>query len=478
NLLLEEEQLLAARLCALRGRLNDMAAISSLPPEVLEEVFHYCVACLYDTQPLKSPLAWTQVCRRWRLISLNSTRLWQCIDLCNARFAKEFLLRCKQAPLSLVSTSLLKYHFDSMTINANQLYSIDIFLFHADMVHLFSCIKDQLGSLTRLSLKVPPSKPLILQDVSFPKVRYLALDGVVIDWGQFQDLLRLSIRGLNSEYLPSISSLQSMLRRSPDLLSLRLENYLPAPQSHSYEYTNTSSHWEMDNQTTRIPLLRLSELVICTNSSVASALFSVLCLGPSAKIQLFSSFDEKEDLHNIFPNGLPYSISSLNCRSSTSQYGLVRRIRLSRSASSSITSPLASRLCTSLPALLTRHPPNHTFYTMLQITHLELNTGVLLDLSVPVLEGFLREIPNLEGLAVGFNDLTGLLSVLGATNSNSASSCSSTLSPTSNTTYPSLSCNAPLVPNLKRLTFSRPADLWWNFADRWLSLILNTLEAR
>ncbi|PPQ71704.1 hypothetical protein CVT24_007901 [Panaeolus cyanescens] len=580
NLLLEEERLLAARLCALRSRLNDMEPISSLPPEVMEEIFHYCVACLYDTQLPKSPLAWTQVCSRWRLISLNSTRLWQCIDLCNARFAKEFLLRCKQAPLSIVSTSLLKYHFESIPVSSNKLSSIDVFLFHADMIHLFSSIKDQLGSLTRLSLKVPPSKPLVLQDVSFPKVQHLSLDGVVVEWDQFHDLSRLSIRGLGPEYLPSISQLQGMLRRSPDLLSLRLEGYTPTPQPYSTSDTSSRGLVQCDICPSQIPLLRLCSFILCTNSTTANALFSTLVFGPSAKIQLFTSFDATEDLHSIFPKGLPFtSLSSSafenysSASSSPSPVGPIRRIRLSRSgialithdkrdskveanawanvaqagsdntqpqklrsamssssslldpsstsnstilsissASSSITHPLATRLCTSLPTLLTqqRTIPISMLYPnpMHQITHLELNTGVLLDLRVPVLKALFNETPNLEGLAVAFNDLSGLLSVLGPggdsekiqnynrsgidvkspqpLTSSSASISASTFpfppppSPSHRgITHMHMEPTQPLLlPKLRLLTFSRPADLWWNFADKWLGLIHDCLWYR
>ncbi|KAE9387684.1 hypothetical protein BT96DRAFT_1025784 [Gymnopus androsaceus JB14] len=51
-----------------------------LPIEILTEVFLHCVPTNYDTPPVclarEAPLVLTSICREWRLVALNTPRLW------------------------------------------------------------------------------------------------------------------------------------------------------------------------------------------------------------------------------------------------------------------------------------------------------------------------------------------------------------------------------------------------------------------
>ncbi|KAF5349738.1 hypothetical protein D9756_008896 [Leucocoprinus leucothites] len=160
RILLEaEESLLAAKLSSIRSQMNELAAVSVLPTEILEHIFSICVSWLYTPKKPTHRIAWTQVCRQWRSIAFNSPRLWQCIDLADPRFAREFLVRSKTAPISIYSPSPLKVYSDDLRVHAARLFSIDVFLFPDDMLDLFASIGSKLPTLTSLALKIPLCLP-------------------------------------------------------------------------------------------------------------------------------------------------------------------------------------------------------------------------------------------------------------------------------------------------------------------------------
>ncbi|TBU47508.1 hypothetical protein BD309DRAFT_951671, partial [Dichomitus squalens] len=91
----------------LKGRLNAMAPISKLPPEILSEIFAV-VAKVYQTtrnpprfRPRRT-YKWiivTHVCRSWRHVALETPRLWSRIVLSDPEATQEVLARSKKAPL-------------------------------------------------------------------------------------------------------------------------------------------------------------------------------------------------------------------------------------------------------------------------------------------------------------------------------------------------------------------------------------------
>ncbi|KAF8172097.1 hypothetical protein BJ912DRAFT_106178 [Pholiota molesta] len=291
KLLQAQEAYLAAALSSVRSKLNALQPVSTLPSEILEEIFRICVSWLYDYQKPKHPLAWTQVCCSWRQISLNSSRLWQRIDLCDSRFADEFLVRSKEAPLSIVCASPLKLTTDSLILHASRLRCIDVFLLADDMAHLFSRFGPGLPTLTRLSLKVPQQPSALTVDLAIPLVRHLVLDGVTVKWQSCHNLVHLSLRGLGPDFCPSISELHDMFANSPCLEYVRLEDMAPR---------NIQTEPERS-----IPLIHLKNMIISAQSSTTiTAILSGLYLGPHARLQLYISL--RQGLHLLFPNGLPY----------------------------------------------------------------------------------------------------------------------------------------------------------------------------
>ncbi|KAF8959743.1 hypothetical protein BDZ97DRAFT_1380609 [Flammula alnicola] len=444
RLLQAEEVRLTAALSSVRSKLNELLPISWLPPEILEEIFDICVSWLYGHQKPKHRLAWTQVCCSWRRISLNSSRLWQRIDLCDSRFADEFLVRSKQAPLSIVSASPLKLMSNNLNIHAARLRSIDVFLFPDDMAHLFSSIGRNLLTLTSLSLKIPPVSSTLSLGLSLPLVRRLILDCVTVQWESCRNLTHLSLRGLNPEVCPSVSELHDLFAKSPNLEYVRLENLMPS-----------ISHPESSRF---IPLAHLKDMIISAQPFVASAVLSGVYIGPRARLQLYLPLSE--DLHTLFPKGLPYLLNHHHQLD-------VGTIRLSRHSahflrhstnawseestktifSISSAPPLSARVCASLDHLL----------DLACVTKLELNTGVLLDIPLKVLDNLFANLCNLQALCVAFNDLEDLLGILQAFN------------PSTSQLY---------FPLLTKLSFSKPSDLWWHFNDRWMTSIFECLETR
>lgn len=453
NMLLAEEMRLAAALSSVRSKLNALQPVSCLPSEILEEIFDVCVSWLYGHHKPKHRLAWTQVCCSWRQISLNSSRLWQRIDLCDSRFADEFLVRSKEAPLSIVSASPLKLTTDNLALHINRLRCIDVFLFSDDMVRLFTSIGPTLSTaMTHLSLKVPSKSSPLALDVDIPFVHHLALDCVAIKWHTCQNLVHLSVRGLSPECCPSITELHDILEASPNLEFVRLENLTPPTLA-------TESRRP-------ISLIHLTDMIISAQPNIVSAILASLLLGPSTRLQLFASLSES--LHTLFPSGLPYLHGA--ARSSTGTVRLSRHsahfLRHGSPAWSetsaqtlfSISSapPLSTRVCASLAHLLDLNC----------VTRLELNTGMLFDIPLAVLAALLTGLRSVATLCVAFNELADLLWILQGHVQDASRDGGPGAVP------------RVCLPRLRTLAFSKPSDLWYHFSDRWLEPTVACAQAR
>ncbi|KAH9884777.1 hypothetical protein C8Q73DRAFT_348874 [Cubamyces lactineus] len=96
----------------LKGRLNNMAPASRLPPEILSEIFTFVAIDSYERRqrpqhPHIQPYQWlsvTYVCRAWREIALNTPRLWSHIVLNSSKIVPEVISRSKKAPLWITGT--------------------------------------------------------------------------------------------------------------------------------------------------------------------------------------------------------------------------------------------------------------------------------------------------------------------------------------------------------------------------------------
>jgi hypothetical protein len=108
---------------------------------------------------------------------------------------------------------------------------------------------------------------------------------------------------------------------------------------------------------------------------------------------------------------------------------------------------IATPFLSSLPLIL----------NLSQITFLEFNTGVLLDLSLSSLQSFLVHTPNVQSIRTAFNVLQDLLNVL---------------------TQPHPQSQQYLLPLLETISFSKPGDLWWHFNENWLRSITQCAKNR
>jgi F-box-like len=427
------------------SKLNELVSISSLPAEILEHIFDFCVSWIYDYKKTKHCLAWTQVCFSWRSISFNSSRLWQRIDLCNPHYADQFLVRSKEAPLSVVSTSPPKLTTDNLALHAGRLHSIDVFLFPGDMAHLFSSIGGSLTNLVNLSLKVPQASSALLLDIPLPRVRRLALDCIAVPWNNCHDLTHLSLRGLDAESCPSIPQLHQLLAQSPCIELIRLENL---------RHKNLLSD---DNLTQPLCLPHLKDMIVSSEPLAIIALLSGMLVSANTRLQLY--FSLSESLHSIFPHGIPQmkvghrlDASTIRLSRHSVRFILNNTQHWSEDSSRSLlsissASHVAIHICKSLDHL----------QDAFRITTLELNTGVLFDIPNHHMHHLLASLTNLEALSIAFNDLEEILKIL------------STVQP------PLLNL---LCPCLVEVSFGKPADMWWQFSERWLDSIIGFARVR
>ncbi|KAG6915827.1 hypothetical protein DXG01_009660 [Tephrocybe rancida] len=286
----QEELRLIAALSAVRSQLNDFTPISSLPPEVLEYIFSICVLWLYDPRKQAHRLAWAQVCRKWRCVSLNAARLWRSIDLCNAPLASECLLRSASAPIHLIANvPCLKLSVDTLLPpHAQNIQSMDVHLFPEDLMRLFESCGPELPALTSLALKVPPVSSNFTLDVPMrlPGLRRLALRSVSIPWNMCVGLTRLSLCGLLGGCSPTIEQLSAVLRASPYIEEVNIEYITLTPSG-----ADTSP-------AAQIPLSYLKHLSII--AKVPLTIYSILsCIEfpVTAKLSIeCSRFDHLRDL--------------------------------------------------------------------------------------------------------------------------------------------------------------------------------------
>ncbi|RDB19336.1 hypothetical protein Hypma_013612 [Hypsizygus marmoreus] len=452
SLLEAAERRLTEELSAVRASLNDLKPVSQLPTEVLEEIFGICVSWLFGHQKPKYRFAWTQVCRRWRRISLNSARLWQYIDICDSRLAHEFLVRSGTAPISIVSASPLKLCSENLESHAERLQSIDVYLFPDDMVDLFTSIGHNLSNLQSLSLKVPPVSGNFILDIHTPltRVSSLALDCVAIPWHTVRDLMRLSLRGLGSGYSPSLSQLYTIFESSPRLEFIRIES------------VDITDH---DIPPTMVSLPYLRDLTLSAKAPTILSILSQLSFPHTTRLHInCHTFDS---LRSILP------IDHFRNYTSNSEIGTIRlarcALRFLRSEATPWTiepSDTQISLGSSSSKLPTSLLPDiQSLFELSRVTALELSQDILSEIPSNVLVSFLAQATNLEHLRVAYNDLAALLDVL------------SSPQPSTEPHEVSLTNTMP-CPRLRTILFTRPGDIWWNFKEQWVPPLLALAKAR
>ncbi|KAF8061765.1 hypothetical protein FPV67DRAFT_295616 [Lyophyllum atratum] len=224
--------------------LNETASIISIiPSEILEHIFEICALTPCSPSERPNRMAFSQTCRRWRMISVNFPPLWQRIDLANPKMAKEYLLRSGNRDLSIITEPCnprLRLPWRDLTTYASRIVSIDISLRRVDECKkLFSQLGADLTSLTSLSLMNVDAQQTFIHvppDVRF-KLRMLRLHCVAVPWsaisGNLTFLSLYDIRGLSLRHCPSQQDIHDMIRLSPQLEYISLRNMFILPTHNS-----------------------------------------------------------------------------------------------------------------------------------------------------------------------------------------------------------------------------------------------------
>jgi len=429
-----------------RLSLNELAPISTLPSELLERIFDSCVCWIYWFRKPDHCLAWTQVCTRWRRVALDSPRLWRYIDISHSHFAAEFLVRSRSAPICIVSHSAERFFIDSFHPHRGRLRSIDVILRFNDMQEFLSSVGPELPNLTSLYLALLPCSRNILYDVRIPSVRQLALDGVAVPWDFCSDLTHLSLRRLGEGFSPSVYQLGSILERSPQLECLQVENIFAAVSDRVPDFI--------------VALPRLHKLTLFSQPpQFISYLLAGISIPSSAKLQLTCpSFDQ-------ISASIPRCTEHIQNLDTSTDVTILRLRRWSVQLLRQTSSPWSEDLSdTSLSITFLSPLPTPLFHSLRhsfdlsRLTGVELDAGVLGDVSMSTMEDLFAAMPCITTLRVALTELGMLLALLGKPVSSAP--------------------GGMLCPSLNRLSFSRPGDVWWAFAECWLQSVQTCVQDR
>ncbi|KAJ7154283.1 hypothetical protein C8R46DRAFT_448588 [Mycena filopes] len=225
------------------------AAHTTLPPEILGEIFMHCLEGLGEIvpNPKNAPLLLCNICRRWREVALSTPRLWSSLAVdfgaisdCHGTqlgVYRDWLMRARKAPVTLFLNDLQRpdLHTSMKTLLSiivglsPQWRDVELrlagnltpFLFSTDGVFL-----GKLPLLEKLAISIlPPQEPapdddsddtpseIALLFTDAPRLRHLILDKdylpVQVPWDQLHKFSCVTI---------TPSSCTRILRNSPNLL--------------------------------------------------------------------------------------------------------------------------------------------------------------------------------------------------------------------------------------------------------------------
>ncbi|TFK60789.1 hypothetical protein BDN72DRAFT_748420, partial [Pluteus cervinus] len=91
---------LEARILALKTTRNTFTPISSLHPEIIQQIFFLASVELYKMNPMgKTALRISWVCQSWRDLALQTSQLWSYIEFLHPTWIETALSRTRQRPL-------------------------------------------------------------------------------------------------------------------------------------------------------------------------------------------------------------------------------------------------------------------------------------------------------------------------------------------------------------------------------------------
>ncbi|KAJ7068783.1 hypothetical protein C8F01DRAFT_1119273 [Mycena amicta] len=194
------------RLRLLRQQLTQVAVfpVNNLPPEILSEIFVYCLEALTPVESVPSfnakrptaPLLLTQICRTWRNIALSTPKLWRCLSVCinphlhATRVLETWAARARACPLDVA------------------LYDVNNGSIGPPPSHQFiDSFRRQSNRIRRLTLELGPPDMVLLNAESF-------------------DLSNLEI--LELDFDNQSAGRITMFRAAPHLRSLYLRDIFPS----------------------------------------------------------------------------------------------------------------------------------------------------------------------------------------------------------------------------------------------------------
>ncbi|TFY66388.1 hypothetical protein EVG20_g4705 [Dentipellis fragilis] len=257
----DEMKAMILAMCKLRTRYNALSLISSLPPEVLSNIFWYHMSAL---PPSRTSLGWieaTHVCRHWRDAALQDHSLWSNItSILGPQWTGRMLARAQFTPLSityslssenakLVSKPL--YHTRELRVRGAASELSPLLDSVASVAHQLELL--EVFQQTGLIICLPPD---YFANILY--LRHLTLKGLCIPWTARipATLIHLEIKLTQSDVrrLSSEATLDDVLdslEKLPLLEELILQNCLP-----SESHTPVS-----EDRTISLPRLRLLHVV-------------------------------------------------------------------------------------------------------------------------------------------------------------------------------------------------------------------------
>ena len=240
-----ETKTLEECLLALRRR-NALAPISSLPTEVIADIFY-----LLREQPPVLPVA--HVCHRWREIALAHPLFWSRLDFTtiSPAGATEILARSGMVPLYLEANVLANRWDDVRCVafqkvlqpHVSHIYRLRIKASQLRLNRVLEGLTSPAPALEHLSLSIEyynePSRvfvPDTLFDATTPKLSSLNLFNCSISWKSplFKSLKHLETISLSRIVRPSLIDWLAALDEMPQLRSLLL--HLASPSTSPLTY--------------------------------------------------------------------------------------------------------------------------------------------------------------------------------------------------------------------------------------------------
>ncbi len=283
----------------LRQQLNRFDPISSLPPEIMTNIFSF----VRDAST--HPLHWikiTHVCRYWREVALHAPGLWSRPPLANLPWTVEMLARSKQVNITFESDSQKYYtgqyegYREAFKHAARIRYIILDFSTSTSEEWLNSVMDNLPISAPRLETLLIDIQPLregyfIQRDalVNVPNLRRLSLTGCGPNW--------------DAHWLPQITHLKLCNIAIPEQLTMsrlitalekmsNLESLILFDSCHSARGTVPSN--ELDQAPlTNIKLLQLRMLSIWDEFSVVEPFFRYVTFPPDADVSVIFFPDEE-----------------------------------------------------------------------------------------------------------------------------------------------------------------------------------------